>query len=77
LTRQIGLINTIAKVLESRSNRRIVNLMFAMTVELECGSTNAWNNGGAKLVKEEAPRRLKTSGWDPLRRALSSTTRYA
>lgn len=44
-------------------------------VELECGSNNAWNTGGARLVQEDVLRRLKASGWDPVRRALSSTIR--
>jgi hypothetical protein len=49
----------------------------AAVVQLECGITGAWHYGGAKLVQEEAPRRLKTSGWAAVRRALSTTVRYA
>jgi hypothetical protein len=49
----------------------------AAVVQLECGITGAWHYGGAKLVQEEAPRRLKTSGWAAVRLALSTTVRYA
>jgi hypothetical protein len=44
-------------------------------VQMECASANAWDKGGAKLVQEEAPRRLETLGWDPVRRALAITVR--
>jgi hypothetical protein len=53
-----------------------VHIYTDFIVELECGITGAWPFGGAKLVQEEAPRRLKSSGWTPVRRAISTTVRY-
>jgi hypothetical protein len=70
--------------LKSTINSVIFPLCFATpesyvdaVVELECGVSGAWPYGGAKHVQEEAPRRLKTSGWTAVRRALSTTVRYA
>lgn len=37
---------------------------------------NAWVQGGAKTIKQEAPQRLKKEGWESVRFALSITIRY-
>ena len=43
---------------------------------MEITMANAWGDGGPKLVQEEALKRFKTSGWDKVRPALSTTVRY-
>jgi len=45
-------------------------------VRLEITMTKAWDHGGPKSVQEEALKRLKTSGLDMVRPALSTTVRY-
>ncbi|RDB28672.1 Small glutamine-rich tetratricopeptide repeat-containing protein beta [Hypsizygus marmoreus] len=42
---------------------------------LESAQTQAWEKAGPKLVQQEALKRLKTSGWDAVRPALSTTIR--
>ncbi|KAG6911300.1 hypothetical protein DXG01_002139 [Tephrocybe rancida] len=37
--------------------------------------TNAWAEGGPRMVQEEAPKRLKTSGWGAVRPAITTTVR--
>lgn len=75
-TAQIGSKSTITRVLSPLCST-ILMPTSAAVVEMECGVTSAWHHGGAKLVQEEAPRRLKTSGWTAVRFALSTTVRYA
>ena len=45
-------------------------------VRMEITMTKAWDDAGPKLVQEKALKRLKTSGWDKVRPALSTTVRY-
>jgi hypothetical protein len=44
-------------------------------VMFEMRTNDAWSGVGAKRVLEEAPERLKTSGWNSLRPALDVTVK--
>ncbi|KJA23167.1 hypothetical protein HYPSUDRAFT_163391 [Hypholoma sublateritium FD-334 SS-4] len=48
---------------------------FNEQVSFEAQLYNAWVQGGAKTIKQEAPQRLKKEGWDSVRFALSITIR--
>ena len=54
----------------------VINNCRIVIVILESQFHKAWNNQGVKELKAEAPQRLKREGWDPVRRALSTTIRY-
>ncbi|KAL6307637.1 TPR-like protein [Sparassis latifolia] len=51
------------------------NELLHRQVQFECGVTNAWTTGGASIIQEEAPKRLKAGGWSAVRPALSNTVR--
>lgn len=46
-------------------------------VLFELRTYGAWDGVGAKKVMEDAPERLRTSGWDSLRPALEVTVKYS
>ena len=54
----------------------VKSLILIRVVLMEISMTKGWGDGGPKLVQEEALKRLKTSGWDMVRPALSTTVRY-
>jgi len=49
--------------------------LYNQQVRFEGAFHSGWDSGGAKTVQEAALERLKTSGWEPVRRALSITVR--
>ncbi|KAH9474765.1 Small glutamine-rich tetratricopeptide repeat-containing protein 2 [Psilocybe cubensis] len=57
------------------SDPRVFHLDCTDWMIFEASAFNAWQDGGAKVVKAEAPKRLKREGWSKLRPALSVTVR--
>ncbi len=52
------------------------NFIPALPVIFESHLYEGWNDGGAKAVIREAPKKLKQSGWKKTRDAIAVTIRY-